>query len=195
MIQRRHFLGTSAAVAFGLVAKPAFSLGNETFGASEKLPWDSREITTVKDTKATRRPVITGVSLQKEGNLIATVGDDHLISLYNFKTAQFVRHLRKHSDWVRAAVFSPDSQKLFTCGNDRKLFRWDIEGQSMTSNLLAAEPDAIINLAISSDSTKVATVAHNQLANVYDADGNRIHQLRCSSVSYTHLTLPTICSV
>jgi len=179
MFQRRHFIGSTAFAALGLAVNPAFSFGKSSSLVPGNLDWESREINTVRDTQATRRPVVTGVSLQKEGSLIAIVGDDHLISLYDFQTGLFVRHLRRHTDWVRAAVFSADGKKLFTCSNDRKLIRWDVEGQAATAKPLVTQREAIINLAVSNDSEKVATVGHSQFAYIHNAEGQQIHRFRC----------------
>ncbi len=180
MIQRRHFLGSTALTALGLAANPALLLGKSSPPVPDMLDWESRKIATVRDTRATRRPVVTGVSLQREGRLIATVGDDHLISLYDFKTGLFVRHLRRHTDWVRAAVFSADSKNLFTCSHDRNLIRWDISDQTATAKPLVLQREAIINLAVSHDSEKVASVGHSKFAFVHNVEGQQLSRLPCS---------------
>ena len=181
MIQRRQFIGATAAATL-FAARPAFALTTPAAAVppAPAFDWECREIRTIKDDAATRRPIITGISLQNEGNLIALVGDDHMINLYDFRTGDFVSRLRKHRDWVRAAAFSADSNSLFTCANDKKLIRWGIEGNTATPETLATQPSAIINLAINNAGTRIATVGHNENAFLYDNVGRRITTFRCS---------------
>ncbi len=176
MIQRRHFLGAATAAAFCLTTRTGFSA---TLSAAA-LTWSSQEIKTVRHGSSQREPVVTGLSLQPKGNLLAIVGDDHFVSLYDIRSQQFIEHLSKHTDWVRSAKFSPDSSALFTCGNDHRLIRWETD-QLTKPTFSARRVDAIIEMAITSDSKKIATVGFNKALIIHDAaNGQELAQLECS---------------
>lgn len=174
MIQRRQFLGAATAAAFCLTAQNSFAApGSATLG------WSSSVIQTVRHGNLKRKPVVTGVSLQRNGSLLAIVGDDHYISLYDIRSQQFVAHLKKHTDWVRSAKFSPDSTALFTCANDHRLVRWETD-QLNKPTFSIQRKDAIIELAISNDSEKVATVGFNGDLVIHDAaTGLPMERLKC----------------
>jgi len=114
MIQRRHFLGSVAAI----LATPAISkLSATEFAPIGTLNWQNDVIETVPHNNAARAPVVTGVSLQRgDGNLLAIVGDDHYVCLYDLKENRYTQHIDNHSDWVRTARFSPDGSQLATAG-------------------------------------------------------------------------------
>ena len=79
MIQRRQFLGAATAAAVTLTGLSARAVSAAT--AAGSLGWQSKVIQTVKHGNLKRKPVVTGVSLQPNGNLLAIVGDDHYVSL------------------------------------------------------------------------------------------------------------------
>ena len=176
MIQRRHFLGSVAA----FLAAPAVSkLSAATSMGS--LNWQNEVIETVPHNRARRSPVVTGVSLQPaNGNLLAIVGDDHFVCLYDIKEQRYTEHLDRHRDWVRTAKFSPDGKQLATAGNDRKLFLW-AKGRWDRPAVQQRHPAAIIECAFSNDGKKLATVGFESTLRIYDAQtGNSIQRLDCS---------------
>ena len=180
MIQRRHFLGSVAA----FLAAPAVSKLNaakanpSTIGT---LNWQNDVIETVPHNRARRSPVVTGVSLQPaNGNLLAIVGDDHFICLYDIKQQRYIEHLDNHNDWVRTAKFSPDGSQLATAGNDRKLLLWAKDRWDRPATQ-RRHPAAIIECAFSNDGKKLATVGFESTLRVYDSQtGKSIQQLRCA---------------
>ena len=177
MIQRRQFLGAATAAAATLTGLSARAVSAAT--AAGSLGWQSKVIQTVKHGNLKRKPVVTGVSLQPNGNLLAIVGDDHYVSLYDIDGQRFVEHLKKHTDWVRSAKFSPDSKALFTCANDRRLVRWETDKLNQPTYSVQRR-DAVIEMAISSDSQKIATVGFNEDLIVHDAEtGGRIAVMKC----------------
>jgi WD40 repeat protein len=176
MIQRRDFLGAATAAALCLTTRTGFA----TAPPANLLGWSSKEIQTVRHGKGKDKPVVTGVSLQSNGNLLAIVGDDHYISLYDIRSQQFVEHLKRHTDWVRTAKFSPDSSALFTGGNDHRLIRWETD-QLTVPAFQVRRKDAIIKIAITSDSQKVASVGFSQDLVIHDAKtGVELSRFRCA---------------
>ena len=175
MIHRRTFLGVATGAALCFATKTPASATQ-----IRPLSWTSKVIHTVRHGKVKRKPVVTGVSLQPQGSLLAIVGDDHYVSLYDTQTQRYAMHLKEHTDWVRSARFSPDSQMLFTCGNDHQLIGWKTDDlKSPAFNV--RRKDAIIEMAISSDSKKVATVGFNRDLMIYDAaTGAESGTLRCA---------------
>ena len=118
-MKRRHFLGVAACGAF----TPGILLGNKN--DNTRLGWRCEVLETPPHNRAGRFPVVTDVALQPGGHLIAIVGDDHHVCIYDQKLGRYVEHLEKHTDWVRTAQFSPDGKILVTAGNDRQIYFWD----------------------------------------------------------------------
>ena len=121
-MKRRQFIGATAAVCVGAIL-PAVARG-KTFPTLVDLNWHSDVVETIAHNRAGRMPVVTGVSMKKDGSKIAVVGDDHHVGIYDMATQSFVHEIDAHRDWVRSAVYAPQGDQLATAGNDRALRVW-----------------------------------------------------------------------
>jgi len=184
MIERRTFLGSVTAL---------FAAGTTQIGVSaqvggqfasapgpRRLDWDCRVIETVSHRSDRRKPVVTGVDVDADGKLMAVVGDDHYVGIYNFEDEEFTAHLDRHTDWVRTARFSHNGNILATAGNDRQLLLWDVDDLT-TPATSKRNGKAIFEVAFSPDDSKIATVGFEPWLRIFDTnDGTQIHKLRCA---------------
>ena len=179
MIQRRHFLGT-AAIGLAHFASPGRSFALTATADLPHLNWRCDVVDTKPHTRSRRNPVVTGVDVRAAGDLIAVVGDDHFIFLYDIAKEQFTHQSRQHADWVRAAKFSPDGTQLATAGNDRRVIIADVE--NLDSPVIEKRhPVAVIDIAYSDDGSKIATVGFDQKLRIFDAkDGQKIGEMGCA---------------
>jgi len=123
--------------------------------------------------------VVTSVALQKTGDLLAIVGDDHYVCTYDIAQRKFAQHGKIHQDWVRAAQFSPSGDRLATGGNDRTLVIVDVNDLK-TPIIKKRQPEAIISIAYSNDGSKIATVGFERKVRIYDAkSGHSITEQNC----------------
>ncbi len=165
MIQRRKFLGSLAAFCVTSASLPRLV---SAAGKTDELNWNSDVIETAPHNRALRHPVVTDVSLQPGGKLMAIVGDDHFVCIYDTQLEQYTVHLNQHSDWIRAARFSPDGRKLATAGNDRKLLFWNVDRWNAPA-IEKRHPEAIFDVAFSNDGRKLATVGFEESLRIYDS--------------------------
>ncbi len=174
-LNRRVFL---SAVAAGWSVF-ATSRSSSAFGAESSLAnvnpvdWKCDVIQTVGQPPRHRAPVVTGVSLQPQGQQLAIVGDDHFVSVYDLEAARFRENLQEHRDWVRVARFSPTGQQLVTSGNDRRILVWDSATWSRPTRL-ADLTHAVIDVAFSPDAQQLACVGFSQTLYVYDLRTGRL---------------------
>ena len=134
---------------------------------SRSLGWYSDAIRSEPLEDGGWSPVVTNVCLQPGGNLVAVVGDDHSVQLYDRSTGRLQKHLIEHTDWVRAARFSRDGRFLATAGNDRQLILWDLQREAHATKL-AQHDSAIADLAFSHDGSRVATVGFESKLRIYE---------------------------
>lgn len=176
MIQRRHFLGSIAAVC-AMSGSVRQSLA--TTISKDTLNWQSRIIETLPLGRNKRAPVVTSVSIQKTGSLLAIVGDNHYVGIYDMDRDKYVYNLDRHADWVRAAKFSPDGNLLATAGNDRKLLIWNTANWAGPT-MIKSHPEAIIDVAFNSDGSKIATVGFGTKLRLYDTRSGELEKtLNC----------------
>lgn len=182
MIPRRQFLGavTAGCFACGATIGPLLkhALAQPTSETTD-LNWRCDVIQTVAHDRAQRNPVVTGVCLQPQGSLLAIVGDDHHVNLYDTQQRTYVDHIDVHNDWIRATQFTSDGKRLVTAGNDRMLCVWD--STDWTAPLFTRKHEAaIIEVAISHDNQKFATVGFEKTTRVYDvARGMEVAKFEC----------------
>lgn len=163
MVQRREFI--AACIVAGMS-------GTAAWGASEgdeqrDLNWACEVVQTPPASLKRRAPVVTGVCLAHDESLLAVVGDDHLVSIYDLVSRKFRGTLQAHRDWVRAASFAPDRSTLATAGNDRMLFCWNPANWEQPL-LLAQQPNAIFGLAFSPGGDSLASVGFSSTLFIYD---------------------------
>ena len=176
MIQRRQFLGSIVAFTATTTLLPRYSMGAIVPG---DLDWQCDVIETVPHNRTLRSPVVTDLSLQPTGDLLAIVGDDHYVCIYDTAKRQFTEHLDRHTDWVRTARFSPNGTRLATAGNDRTILVWNVDDWTLPA-FSKRNPEAIIDLAFSRDGSRIATVGFESTLRLFDvATGDQLEQLYC----------------
>lgn len=176
MLLRREFLNSLAS--FAAFAGPAATLAKSTLSIpfstiTDDLQWKSFVVETVPSNDAYRAPVVTRVSLQPIGELIAIVGDDHVISIYDHQKQAFQEHIKRHKDWVRGCKFSPDGRKLATAGNDRALYVWQV-GEWDSPQQIKRHNEAIFELAFSPDGSLLAAVGFCAKLALYEVESGRL---------------------
>ncbi|MBX3416327.1 MAG: WD40 repeat domain-containing protein [Pirellulaceae bacterium] len=173
---RRQFLGTVGVfTAAGLVHRPL--IANTTAVGD----WKSEVIQTVGQAPNFRPPVVADVALNPAESLLAIVGDDHFISVYDLASKTFAHTLRGHSDWVRVAKFSPDGKVLLTAGNDRKCLLWKTTEWDAPYQM-PLHTAAIIDADICPQSRTIAIVGFEQSLHLYDLGNRELqHKLTCST--------------
>ena len=182
MIHRRKFIGSIAAFCAAAGSASKFAHATSAIHPSPigDLKWACQVVETIPHNKAQRNPVVTGVALQSGGDMLAIVGDDHFVCLYDTQRKSYVRHLGHHEDWIRSTEFSPDGSRLATAGNDRTLCIWDTQDLDRPL-LVKRQPEAIIHLAFSHNGSRVATVGFDSWLRIYDIEsGEQLAKLDCA---------------
>lgn len=189
-MDRRNFFRHAALASAGGVlaswsstakADPALSpLGPAQVGTeftAAVFSWPSRAIQLPTDPADPKPPVVTALRAHRDGQLLASAGDDHVVRVWDLNDGRLRQRLSLHTDWVRTVDYSPDGKVLATAGNDQRILLWDaMEGK--LSGELAKRDQAIANIRFSPDGTQIAAVGFEGTAVVYDvATGKEKHKL------------------
>ncbi len=79
------------------------------------------------DAPSDLRRRVLAVAFRPDGQLMATAGYDHVVTLWNPGSGRVVRRLVGHSDAITSLAFSPDGRRLLSGSLDRTLRMWDVE--------------------------------------------------------------------
>ena len=120
-----------------------------------------------------KTPVISSVALDPTGKLLAAVGDDHLVRVFDVQSGQLVHRWKAHIDWVKASAFQPEGRLLATSGADRQIRLWEATAESRPHDL--AEPlQVVYTLVFSPDGRTLAAAGFDDKVCVFDADSGRL---------------------
>jgi len=167
--RRRFVLSCASCAAAGWLARIPFAAADETRAAG----WPSRVVQLPQGEDELKPPVVTAVRLHKDGQLLATAGDDHLVRVWNLAEGKLVQKLSGHADWVRTLDYSPDGRVLATAGNDRKVIFWDAASGSQLESF-AEHPAAIAAVRFSHDGRLLAAAGFEGLVRIYDVAARRL---------------------
>src|SRR5262249_18320852 len=85
-----------------------------------------------------------------DGRVIASVGSDRTVRLWDLKGTKEIRHLDGHTDQVMSVAFSPDSRRVLSGSLDRTVRLWDRESGSELARF-EGHQDGVKCVALSGD--------------------------------------------
>jgi WD40 repeat protein len=102
-----------------------------------------------------------------DDNLLASVGDDNVIRVWDVHTGALRNALRAPTDRVHDMAFAPDGRCLATVSRDGKVRFWNLEVQQDRNALLVALP-ALTRLAWAPDGRLAATIGQDRAIHLWD---------------------------
>ncbi len=119
-------------------------------------------------------PVVSSVALDPAGKLLAAVGDDHLVRIFEVPSGKLLHRWASHVDWVKASVFRPDGSALATAGDDRRICFWRVMAAGKTRRVSEPLPAAIYTLAYSPDGRLLAAAGFADSVWLFDAEQGKL---------------------
>jgi len=70
---------------------------------------------------------VLAADINAQQTLVALGGPNRVVRVYSAQTGELLHEIRKHTDWIYAAEFSPDGKLLATADRSGGLFVWEAE--------------------------------------------------------------------
>jgi WD40 repeat protein/predicted Ser/Thr protein kinase len=102
-----------------------------------------------------------------DDSLLASVGDDNVVRLWDVHSGALRNALRVPTDRVHGMAFSPDGRWLVTVGGDGKARFWDVTARQDREALITASP-ALTRLAWAPDGRLAATIDQDRAVQLWD---------------------------
>lgn len=119
-------------------------------------------------------PVISSLAINPTGKLLAAVGDDHLVRLFDTQSYRPLGALGQHTDWIHTAAFRPDGRQLATAGGDGRIRLWQLDGERYSQRELSGKLPAIYTLAFEPGGQWLAAAGFADKLWVFDCRTGRL---------------------
>jgi WD40 repeat protein len=108
-----------------------------------------------------------GVAFSRDGKLIATVGDDGYVRIWDAEAHRLRAELSASEGRLLCVVFSPDGHQIAAAGEDKLVYVVDVRGTNFCSTI-RGHTDTIYSLAWAADGMRLASGSADQTARVWD---------------------------
>jgi WD40 repeat protein len=130
---------------------------------------------------------VRGIDLSADGKMLATVGDDKDVSLWELPSGKPIKKLPDSTDWLQTVRFTTDGKQLAAAGHDGKLRAWEVAsgrklfevlGQATPAPKAVVETNVMTSLAWSPDGKTLAVGGQDAKIHLFQGnDGKYIRTL------------------
>ena len=111
---------------------------------------------------------LSAVAFSPDGRLLASVGADAIVRIWDVQTKAEVRGLRGATDWATAVAFSPDGRALVAAGVDKAARVFELTPQETAAG--AGHLLGIDAVAVSPDGKRAATASRDETIRIWEID-------------------------
>lgn len=121
---------------------------------------------------------VNSISVSPKGDIVASVGYDPCIKLWDITTGQQITTLLGLNSEVKQILFSPDGTKLASSGVDKTVTIWDVASGQKLRTLTTNHLNGINNLAFSNDGFFLTTAGEEMYIDRWDVNtGNKTDRI------------------
>lgn len=119
------------------------------------------------------RRTATGLAWSPDSKRVATIGDDHVVKIWEGSTGKLVATLKGHTDTILAASFAADGRRLVTASEDQTARVWNL--QTGQARAVLKGHLAGLNEAVFDDVGRtVLTAGEDETARLWDAKTGKL---------------------
>ncbi|WP_397570810.1 protein kinase [Schlesneria sp. T3-172] len=127
------------------------------------------------DADAKIKPV-RSLAISKDGNHLASCGDDNTIRIWNIATREMEKQIRGHGSVVRSSSFLPDGHRLLSASHDRTIREWVIDSFTEVRTLFEGHVDAVLAASYSPDQRWIVTASGDRSARIWNTASGKLEQ-------------------
>ena len=120
---------------------------------------------------------VTGLAFSPDGAVLASVGEDAQITLWDTNSGAVQRTLVGHGDVIRGIAFSPDGAMLASGGLDAHVKLWDVASGRERLTLLGPFGSPVTGVVFDSGGDTLASVGEDARILLWDASTGQLRQI------------------
>lgn len=128
---------------------------------------------------------LNDVAISPDGKLVASVGRERAIRLWNHTSGEEVKVLQGHESDITSIAFSPNGEQLVTASVDRTIILWHIPSGKAVRTLTGHE-NVINCVAFGPDGKTVVSGSHDKTARLWEVESGK--EIRRFTVANRHIS-------
>jgi RNA polymerase sigma factor (sigma-70 family) len=122
---------------------------------------------------------VRSVACARNGKIIASAGDDHMIYLWDAATGKLLHQLNGHSREVTAIAFSPDDQTLASGSMDTAICLWNTATGKKLRQIGKGKQGSVASISFSPRGRRIASGSYGGTIRLWEvATGKNLQDLR-----------------
>ena len=121
---------------------------------------------------------VNALAIHPEGHLLATGGEDNVVTLWDFDTNKVVRRLIQHSERIsmRGLNFNAKGNLLASASYDNTAIIWEVStGKAL--QVLTGHSDHVYNVVFNADSKIIATSSKDKTVRLWHTENGQLSQI------------------
>ncbi len=126
----------------------------------------------------TESPVVTAISADRQGELLAVAGDDFAIRIVEVSTFRVLHTLHGHRDLIRTLSFDSEGRMLVSAGNDGQLIVWNRDTNFEIAQRMQGTP-ALACVRFAPNASEMAAVGFDRNVFIIGRQGAEAPKFNC----------------
>lgn len=128
------------------------------------------------DNSRGHRGWVRDLCFSHDGHMIASVGEDKKIILWDVESRTVSKRMDAHSAGIYCVDFSHDDTRLVTGSADVTICQWSVETGKLIGKPLVGHQGLIKSVHYSNDDSRILSASADKTACIWDVEGNIIQQ-------------------
>ncbi|MBW4573781.1 MAG: WD40 repeat domain-containing protein [Aphanothece sp. CMT-3BRIN-NPC111] len=143
----------------------------------------TNQISQVKLTLSGHTAPVRAIALSRDGQTLASGGDDKTIEVWNLKTGENIRTLNGHTEKVTSLAISPDGKTLASSSDDNTIKLWNLQNGKL-ENTLTGHSAAVTSIVITPTGQTLASASRDKTVKLWNLQNSQLRRtLKAEAIS------------
>ena len=172
----------NALTALALTASTIVSAVHIYPAIAESQP-STKQISKVNLTLSGHTAPVRAIAMSRDGQTLASGGDDKTIEVWNLKTGENIRTLNGHTEKVTSLAITPDGKTLASSSDDNTIKLWNLQNGQL-ENTLTGHSAAVTSIVITPTGQTLASASRDKTVKLWNLQNSQLRRtLKAEAIS------------